>query len=319
MQLPRPLQQAIEEAADAVGLKQLTTAREELTRRYRGTAKGQFMTSETERLSYLISRMPATYAAVSKALEAICERASLPIHSLADLGAGPGTASWAFAEYFPDLQQFFPVEVDRELQKIGERLASYSERDGFKRAVWQEANLEKLTSLPKADAVVFSYSMGELKSEAMPPLVDLAWEAADQLLLVVEPGTPAGFERIRLIRQQLIVKGAHLIAPCPHLSACPMEGGDWCHFAARVERSSLHRRIKGGSMGYEDEKFSYVAAAKIAHTLPGSRVLANPEIHSGHVTLKLCTAEGLKRETISKKRGELYKLARKAEWGSPLP
>lgn len=319
MQLPRPLQQAIEQAAESAHFKQLSTAREELTRRYQQPSKGHFMTTRAERLSYLISRMPATFAAVSKALEAVCERANLPIRSLADLGAGPGTASWAFAEYFPGLKEFIPVEVDRELQEIGKQLAEASEREGLRNAVWQESNLENVSALPKADAIVFSYSIGELKEEALAPMIDLAWQAAGELLLIVEPGTPAGFERIRSIRKQLIDKGAYLIAPCPHQKACPMAGGDWCHFAARVERSSLHRRLKGGTMGYEDEKFSYVAAVKQSITLPGSRVLTSPEVHSGHVTLKLCTEEGLKRETISKKRGELYKLARKADWGSPLP
>ncbi|CRX38221.1 small ribosomal subunit Rsm22 family protein [Estrella lausannensis] len=319
MHLPRPLQLAIEKAADTAQFKQLSTAREELTRRYQQPAKGQFMTTKAERLSYLISRMPATFAAVSKALESIRERANLSIRSLADLGAGPGTASWAFAEYFPELEEFNPVEMDRELQLIGKQLAQSSDREGLRRAVWQESNLEKVESLPPADAVVFSYSVGELKQEILLPLIDRAWESAGQLLLIVEPGTPAGFERIRSIRQHLIDKGAFLIAPCPHPGACPMTGSDWCHFAARVERSSLHRRIKGGTMGFEDEKFSYVAAVKQSVILPGSRILAGPEIHSGHVTLKLCTLEGLKRETISKKRGELYKLARKAEWGSSLP
>ncbi len=94
-----------------------------------------------------------------------------------------------------------------------------------------------------------------------------------------------------------------------------MAGGDWCHFAARVERSSLHRRLKGGSLGYEDEKFSYVAATKEPFSLPDSRILTHPERHSGHIILKLCTSEGVQHPTISKKMGPLYKQARKAEWG----
>lgn len=98
-----------------------------------------------------------------------------------------------------------------------------------------------------------------------------------------------------------------------------MAGGDWCHFSARVERSSLHRRLKGGTLGHEDEKFSYVAATKHAFPFPASRVLREPVRHSGHVILKLCTEEGVKQPTISKKMGELYKQARKVEWGDVFP
>lgn len=86
-----------------------------------------------------------------------------------------------------------------------------------------------------------------------------------------------------------------------------------------MERSSLHRRLKGGTLGYEDEKFSYVAATKKPFSLPTSRILSQPSRHSGHVELKLCTPEGVQQPTISKKMGSLYKQARKADWGDVFP
>lgn len=319
MQLPYPLKQAIEELALSIGLKKLSEAREELTRRYRQPGTLKFMTNEAERLSYLIARMPATFAALAKVLDAITTRSCLPIHSLTDLGSGPGTALWAFAEKFPMLAHVTPVEIDAELSQIGKQLALRSETPALKNASWQNANLESLGEIPSSDAVVLSYSLGEIKNEKRAPLVAKAWQSAKQLLLVLEPGTPAGFERIRKVRDQLIDLGAHLIAPCPHQQGCPMEGGDWCHFAARVERTSVHRKVKGATMGFEDEKFSYIAAVKQPAVLPSARVLADPDVHSGHVRLKLCEQGGIVLETVSKKRGELYKLARKTAWGDPFP
>jgi ribosomal protein RSM22 (predicted rRNA methylase) len=319
MQLPSTLQTAIDHITESLGLHALIEAREELTRRYRERVDAQFMTTETQRQAYVISRLPATYAALQSSLQAIRERGQLPIKNILDLGAGPGTGMWAACENFPEIETVTLIEKDVALAAIGKRLAQFSEQPAIQSAQWQEADLEKISHLPAHDLVLLSYSVGELSPTQIEPLIDLCWQATQQLLLIVEPGTPVGFERIRLIRRQLIDRGAHLIAPCPHHVACPMAGGDWCHFAARVERSSLHRRLKGGSLGYEDEKFSYVAATKSAFPFPASRILSQPQRHSGHVILKLCTPQGVQYPTISKKMGNLYKQARKADWGDIFP
>lgn len=320
MQLPESLQTAIDGAIESFGLRQLIEAREELTERYRQHASHrQYITTEAQRQAYVIARMPATYAAVHAACEAVRDRiAGLPIKSVLDLGAGPGTAMWALCDCFPEIESVTLMEKDQSLLSLGKRLAQNSNHSAITRADWRVVDLEQPFELPAHDLIIFSYSAGELDNSILLGLLERCWKAANQLLVVVEPGTPVGFERIRKIRSQLIDWKGHLVAPCPHELACPMTGGDWCHFSARVERSSLHRRLKRGSLGHEDEKFSYVAAAKEEFPFPQARILRHPLRHSGHVVLKLCTAEGVKTPTISKKQGDLYKQARKAEWGDVL-
>jgi len=66
------------------------------------------------------------------------------------------------------------------------------------------------------------------------------------MLLIVEPGTPAGYKNITEARRVLVESGAHIAAPCTHENTCPMEGNDWCHFTCRISRSRLHRLMKGG-------------------------------------------------------------------------
>lgn len=318
MQLPLSLQSAIEEIVETLDLRSLSQAREELTRHYKRPAGSSYMETDAQRLAYIFSRLPATYAANRAVLEAIKERGDWQIKSALDLGAGPGTALWALCEIFSSIEKGTLIEKDSSLAAIGKQLSQRSPHPALHSADWREVDLEELDRLPPHDLVILSYSIGELQPSEMIPILELCWQAAQQLLIIVEPGTPLGFERIRSIRRQLMAWGGHLVAPCPHHVACPMAGGDWCHFAARVERTSLHRKLKGGSLGHEDEKFSYVAAAKFPVVLPDSRILSPPERHSGHVILKLCTDRGVQTPTISKKMGPLYKQARKADWGDPF-
>jgi ribosomal protein RSM22 (predicted rRNA methylase) len=106
-----------------------------------------------------------------------------------------------------------------------------------------------------------------------------------------------------------------MIAPCPAETACPIADPDWCHFAARVERSSLHRRVKGGELGYEDEKFSYVALARQPVDLPAARIVRHPHHYPGLIEIETCTAAGLRFERITKRDRDRFRAARKAAWG----
>lgn len=233
MQLPSSLQAAIESVTESLGLHQLIEAREELTKRYRQPKAGsQLMTTDSQRQSYVISRMPATYAALQSALKAVRERADLPIKSLLDLGVGPGTGMWAACDHFPEIETITLVEKDGALLALGKKLGQFSDQKVMHAAHWREGDLEQLKEIPPHDLVLLSYSIGELNQQKIEPLLDLCWKATKQLLLIVEPGTPAGFERIRLIRRQLIDRGAHLIAPCPHHLDCPMKGGGLVPFCS---------------------------------------------------------------------------------------
>lgn len=139
--------------------------------------------------------------------------------------------------------------------------------------------------------------------------------------MIVEPGTPDGYARMIEARDRLIAAGFHVAAPCPHSAACPIvPGTDWCHFSARVSRSSLHRQIKGGTLPYEDEKFSYVAATRLPVAPAPARVVRKPQIRKGQVLLDLCEKDpALGRTTVTKRHGALYRAARDTDWGDPWP
>ena len=91
----------------------------------------------------------------------------------------------------------------------------------------------------------------------------------------------------------LVAAGAHVAAPCPHERACPLVAPDWCHFAQRLPRSRDHLQVKGASVPFEDEKFSYVVLSRAQPRGIDARVLAPPKVTKSAVTAKLCTAQGV--------------------------
>ena len=172
--------------------------------------------------------------------------------------------------------------------------------------------------------VVASYVLNELPPEGRRAGAERLWAAASGMLLLVEPGTPAGYALLREARDALLSAGARMVAPCPHEGPCPIAGEEWCHFTCRVARSRLHRRLKEGDAPYEDEKFAYLALCRKeilpAGALPeAARVLRHPQVEKGRITLTLCAPDGRKTLTVSKKDAARFRLARKAKCGDPFP
>ncbi len=314
MALPEQLRSQIETLLDSSERSRLARAAEQITADYKqGRFTGSLRRPES-RLAYLLTRMPATYAANAYVFQQV--RRAMPEfgpEDMLDLGCGPGTAMWAAREVWPDIGSVTLLDSNRELLELGRSLSG-----GVPNLQWDAADISSMERFPAADLVVLSYALGELESPAK--VVARAWQAARKAVVIIEPGTPRNFAVVAKIRAQLIEAGGHPMAPCPHVNACPMaEAGDWCHFAVRLERTAEHRRLKSAALGYEDEKLSYLAFAKQPSSTPISRILRHPEIHGGHIRLTLCAADGLKSSTVTKSDKPMFRAARKAEWGDAWP
>jgi ribosomal protein RSM22 (predicted rRNA methylase) len=224
---------------------------------------------------------------------------------------------FAASEEFASLQHATLVETDAEWIALGTRLTSEPRLLGTLKVQWSKQDLRSGLSCETHDLVVISYTLGELPQAAAEAVLNKALKCARKFLVAIEPGTRRGFAAINAARSAMIANAASILAPCPHHFMCPMAiAGDWCHFAQRMERTSQHRQLKGGDLGYEDEKFSYVVAAKTPVPPVGSRIVRHPGKHSGHVQLALCTPQGqIGNRTITRSSKEAYKRARKAEWG----
>ena len=162
-----------------------------------------------------------------------------------------------------------------------------------------------------------SYVLAEIPPAAQIGVIERLWSACEGVLVLVEPGSPAGFERLRAARTRLVALGAEVLAPCPHDALCPMQAPDWCHFVQRLPRSRDHRLAKGATLAFEDEKFAYLAAARpglLAHPRP-SRVLAPPRMGKPGVSLKLCAPDGLEEAFIPRRDKPAFAAARRLGWG----
>ena len=341
MRVPADLQQAIERQTARHDPRALALAASGLSDRYREANFARAaMRSAVDYAAYLAVRMPATFAAVSAALAQARQLApEVQVRTVLDLGAGPGTASWATAVLFPDLERVMCVERDAQLCQLGCALMSGAESEALRNAQWQASALEQPLPDAQFDLVVLSYSFGELAAKEAENALRRAWNSTAHWLAVIEPGTKPGYANVARARELLVAEAAHLLAPCPHELQCPMQGskklssaphslsplplteraelrpGDWCHFSVRLERSGEHRRLKSGELGYEDEKFSYIVASREECTRAAARVVRHPMRYSGYTQLELCTPEGLQKKTVTRSQKEAWRTVRKTDWG----
>ncbi|MGW0610134.1 small ribosomal subunit Rsm22 family protein [Streptomyces sp. NPDC002788] len=325
MNVPAPpaesLRAALAGLLDGLPPRQASQAVERLIANYRGATPtdAPILRDRADVAAYAAYRMPATFEAVRSALEAFAETVPAWVpggHT--DVGGGTGAAAWAVSATWDGERPVTVLDWAEPALALGREIAAA--HPALRDVRWQRSRIGAALTLESTDLVTVSYVLNELTAADRTALVDAA-AAAARAVVIVEPGTPDGYARVIEARDRLVTAGFHIAAPCPHSAACPIAPGtDWCHFSARVSRSSLHRQVKGGSLAYEDEKFSYVAAARFPVEQASSRVVRRPQIRKGQVLLDLCETEpSLRRTTVTKRHGDLYKAARDADWGDAWP
>jgi ribosomal protein RSM22 (predicted rRNA methylase) len=291
-----------------------------MMRAYRETGIAPRLDTPAAVAGYVAYRMPGTHAAGLAALSAAAAGVPdlRPVTAL-DLGGGTGALAWAMAEVFASLRRIRVVDGAGPALEAGRALAASAPWPALSEASWETRDLRG-SGLGGAwlegpvDLVTAGYVLGELGPVEREAAVDLMGEHATTAV-IVEPGTPAGFEHIRTARHRLVAAGMNVAAPCPHDDQCPM-AGDWCHFSARFERSAMLRRLKRAEHGHDDEKFSYLAATRLPVDRAPARVIRHPRYRKGLVGLELCTGEdGLVGVSITRRSGGRYRDAREVAWG----
>lgn len=316
--LPLALRQAIDGVLEGVSITELRRSSDRLTAAYRegGAGASPRMTTANDRLAYVAARMPSTFEATRVVLGELRRLApDLRAGSLLELGAGPAPGLWAAGQSFPELSRATHVEIDAGMAEFGRRLLETAPFGAVVESTWCARDVTAARDLGMHDLVLVAYVLGELSESTRDRAIDAAWDMTAGGLVIVEPGTPAGAARVIRARSRLIERGATVAAPCPHGDACPLPSDDWCHFGARVSRSSVQRRLKNGSLAYEDEKYAYVAVTRANAEPCAARVLRRPRLEPRRVSLRLCATGGLRHELVTRREGDRYRAARKTRWG----
>lgn len=321
MELPAPLRLRVDRFLANTPIAELQRAAATLSARYRAELRdGRLHLDDALAVkAYLAARLPATYAAVRASFAMVAEaRPGFSPATMLDFGAGPGTVLWAAADCWPGIGEARLVETSAAARAAGSELTRGLATTAVR---WVAADVTRPEGIfAAADLVTLAYVLDELEPAAIGPLVERLWALARDTLVVVEPGTPAGWTRILAVREQLTGLGAHVAAPCPHDRPCPLAAPDWCHFSRRVARSRLHRLTKAGDVPWEDEKFIFVAASRQPAERCAARVIAPPRQAKGMATLKLCRADGkAEMRTVTRREGEAFRIARRLDWGDTAP
>ncbi len=296
-------------------LAELRTVYENMSGRYRQSYSEKSLKTEKEALAYCLARLPATLTVLEKVLTEYKELAAPSIQSVADLGCGPALSAVMLQTIFPSLRHITSVEQNPSMWAVAHKLIQ-----GLAGVTLERADLRNYTP-PLADLMIFSYSLGELDEKQQDLILSKAWDQATHALIVIEPGTPQGFQTQARLRALLIEKSGYILAPCGHNGVCPLKGtpNDWCHFPIHVPRSRAHQFLKNASLSYEVEKYIYVIATKKPIKIDQQRLIRPPLKRHGHTVLDVCTEQGIARQTFTKSKNENYAALHHLEWGDLYP
>src|SRR5271156_4415215 len=127
--LPAELKSALDARLHGLSRNAAVERARLISQTYRDGGDSRAIRSEPDALAYALARMPATYAAVTASLNALLEiRPDFAPENLLDVGAGPGTASWAAAEGFASLKSFSLLDANAALRVLALDLARDSTR-----------------------------------------------------------------------------------------------------------------------------------------------------------------------------------------------
>ncbi|KAK3825535.1 MAG: mitochondrial small ribosomal subunit Rsm22-domain-containing protein [Benniella sp.] len=250
-----------------------------------------------ESTAYIAAVAPTTYSAIKNVLEEVNQRVpDLQAKTLLDFGTGPGTAIWAANEVWGSSLHYTGVDVSMAMLETAEEIMDIMSLNGTH---IPNVTLKPFTSYgrqaTKHDIVVSAFTLSELTEPGLrKSTLEHLWESTNDMLVLIDRGTPNGFRVLAEAREQILGldldlikpkpkydaygnrlpdeerparEPAHVLAPCPHDKVCPLFASlardtQWCHFSQKVQRPDFLRKTKHSKENHEDSKYTYVVLRK---------------------------------------------------------
>ncbi|KAG9321711.1 hypothetical protein KVV02_006625 [Mortierella alpina] len=264
-----------------------------------------------ESTAYLAAIAPTTYSAIRNVLEEVHRRVpNLNPSTFLDFGTGPGTAIWAANDVWETPLKFTGVDTSMAMLETAEEILDIKSSKGKPIPnVTFKPFMSHGSQAAKYDIVMSAFTLSELTTPALrQSTLEHLWNVTDDMLILIDRGTPSGFKMLAEAREQIlgldadrvVVKPkydaygvqlpevappkrdpAHVLAPCPHDKVCPMyatlaRDSQWCHFSQKVQRPDFLRKTKHSKENFEDAKYTYVILRKGARPVFTPPALTKP-------------------------------------------
>ncbi|KAJ7109767.1 mitochondrial small ribosomal subunit Rsm22-domain-containing protein [Mycena epipterygia] len=250
--------------------------------------------------------LPAHFSAITAVMDHVKRRLEPEwrVERIIDWGAGTGSGLWsgayAFQEPHTPAEQKEPIDliianttvrhylgIDKRegLVTVGKRLLRDIDA-GPLRVSWQKSFREE-DIIPRSEGH-YTVAISAFMLTSLPTyigrkaLIKEMWSSGAHVLVIIDHNTKQGFESIAEARDYLLdvgrkenndpetadwdIRGSHVVAPCPHDRACPLNfPGDMklvCGFSQRLQRPSFVRRTKHSGQGHEDMGYSYIVVRR---------------------------------------------------------
>src|SRR6185295_4249691 len=131
----------------------------------------------------LLARLPATYAAVSAVLREVGAHCDFAPKTLTDIGAGPGTASWAATEMWPALGRVSMIDSSAVFLDMARKLAANSPHKVLAAAETKLGDVTRLSDVPSSDLVIASYALAELNPVKLTSIAISLWRSCTGILV----------------------------------------------------------------------------------------------------------------------------------------
>ncbi|XP_013930151.1 PREDICTED: methyltransferase-like protein 17, mitochondrial [Thamnophis sirtalis] len=288
----------------------------------------------TDELSflYMVSRMDANYAAVSRAFHEIQKRVpDFQPKTLLDFGSGTSAVSWAAHSIWgKSLKEYINVDCSVPMLALAEKLMqgiSESKELSFPGVYFRQ--FPPVGPKMTFDLTVSAFSLNDLPTYAQrKATVKNLWKKTNNFLVLVENGTKEGHQMLMEARD-VILKGAdkvnekaHVFAPCPHHLPCPrllLDNPLPCNFLQQYESLPL-----SWNPPHKIERFSFLILARGSGESmePWPRITQPVLCRKHHIHVHLCCTDGTLQHAVvtSKKHSrDLYRCVWNSNCGDRLP